>query len=84
MLLGGSKKQTKSGFRRASMEEAYGIDAAAAAATEAEARDAAAPAPEDDAKQERSVLRTVKDVLTFASFVLIALLQQVVVYTLPT
>ena len=37
MLLGG-KKQTKSGARRASMAEAYGVDEVAAAA-----RDAAAP-----------------------------------------
>lgn len=80
MLLGGGKKQTKKGVRRASMEEAYGIDAAASAATEAADRDAAAPAPEE--KQTRSVLRTVKDVLTFASFVFIALLQQVVVFPL--
>ena len=39
MLLGGGKKQTKKGVRRASMEEAYGIDAAASAATEAADRD---------------------------------------------
>ena len=65
MLLGGGKK-AKSGVRRASMAEAYGVDDAAAAA-----RDAAAPAPAQD-KQTRSVLRTVKDVLTFASFVFIA------------
>jgi len=76
MLLGG-KKQTKSGARRASMAEAYGVDDAAAAA-----RDAAPAATEEEGKQTRSVLRTVKDVLTFASFVLIALLQQVVVFPL--
>ena len=69
MLLGGGKK-AKSGARRASMAEAYGVEETAAAATEAVARDA----PEDE-KQTRSVLRTIKDVLTFASFVLIALLQ---------
>ena len=40
MLLGGGKKQTKKGVRRASMEEAYGIDAAASAATEAADREA--------------------------------------------
>ena len=81
MLLGG-KKPNKKGVRRASMEEAYGIDAAAAAAAEAAARDAAPAATEEDGKQTRSVLRTVKDVLTFASFVFIALLQQVVVFPL--
>jgi hypothetical protein len=56
MLLGG-KKQTKSGARRASMAEAYGVDDAAAAA-----RDAAPAATEEEGKQTRSVLRTVKDV----------------------
>jgi len=72
MLLGGGKKAKSgaAGARRASMAEAYGVEETAAAATEAVARDA----PEDE-KQTRSVLRTIKDVLTFASFVLIALLQ---------